>query len=82
MAREKYQTRLAADMAEKVDEYKDELDISQAEAIRRLIEAGLEAEASAETGGETERAAQRGTIYFIIIVGLLTLNLIATLGVI
>lgn len=44
MAREKYQTRLPADMAEKVDEYKDEHDISQAEAVRRLIETGLEVE--------------------------------------
>lgn len=44
MPREKYQTRLPADMAEKVDEYKDENDISQAEAVRRLIEAGLEVE--------------------------------------
>lgn len=44
MAREKYQTRLPADTAEKVDEYRDEADISQAEAVRRLIEAGLEVE--------------------------------------
>lgn len=44
MARQKYQTRLPADMAEKVDEYRDEHDISQAEAVRRLIDAGLEVE--------------------------------------
>lgn len=44
MAREKYQTRLPADMAEKVDEYKDENDISQAEAVRRLIDTGLKVE--------------------------------------
>ena len=44
MPREKYQTRLPADMAEKVDEYRDEHDISQAEAVRRLIDAGLEVE--------------------------------------
>jgi len=44
MPRQKYQTRLPADMAEKVDEYRDEHDISQAEAVRRLIDAGLEVE--------------------------------------
>ena len=44
MPREKYQTRLPADMAEKVEEYRDEHDISQAEAVRRLIDAGLEVE--------------------------------------
>jgi hypothetical protein len=31
-------------MAEKVDEFQDEHDISQAEAVRRLIDAGLEVE--------------------------------------
>jgi hypothetical protein len=84
MAREKYQTRLPADMAEKVDEYKDENDISQAEAVRRLVESGLEAqnEPDDETDDEIERAAQKGTIYFLILVGLLSLNLVVTLGVI
>jgi hypothetical protein len=44
MPRQKFQTRLPADMAEKVDEFQDEHDISQAEAVRRLIDAGLEVE--------------------------------------
>lgn len=44
MPREKYQTRLPADTAGEVEEYIDENDISQAEAIRRLVETGLEVE--------------------------------------
>lgn len=86
MARRKFQTRLADDTAEQVDEYIGELGISQAEGVRRLIQAGLEAEADDDdeddTDDDTERAAQRGTIYFLIIIGLLTLNLAATYGVI
>ena len=80
MSRRKFQTRLADDTAEKVDEYLAERGISQAEGVRRLIQIGLEAEAEADD--DTQRAAQNGTIYFIILVGLLVLNLVATLGVI
>ena len=81
MPREKYQTRLPADTGEQVDEYIDEHEISQSEAIRRLVEAGLEANDQSE-GTDTERAGQRGTIYFLVVVLLLVLNLVATLGVI
>jgi metal-responsive CopG/Arc/MetJ family transcriptional regulator len=44
MPREKYQTRLPADTAAEVEEYIDENEISQSEAIRRLVETGLEVE--------------------------------------
>lgn len=44
MPRPRYQTRLDADHAERVDDYATEHDISQSEAVRRLIVAGLDAE--------------------------------------
>lgn len=80
MSRRKFQTRLADDVAEEVDEYLAERGISQAEGVRRLIHAGLEAEAD-DDDDDLERAGQRGTIYFVIVVGLLVLNLAATVGV-
>ena len=54
MPREKYQTRLPADTAAEVDDYIDEHDVSQSEAIRRLVESGLEAqdEPDDDTTGE------------------------------
>ena len=83
MARRKFQTRLSEDTAEEVDVYNAERGISQAEGVRRLIQAGLEAEASDDDDDdETERAAQQGTIYFVILAALLALNLAATIGVI
>ena len=84
MAREKYQTRLPDDTAKRVDAYNAEHGITQAEGVRRLIQAGLEAEADDEDTDDenTYRAAQKATIYFVILAGLLTLNLVATLGVI
>lgn len=78
MPKKKYQTRLPADTAEDVDEYRDEHEISQAEAVRRLVSAGLKAEADGD--GETHRAAQVGTVYVIIGLGLLAANLVATLA--
>jgi hypothetical protein len=42
--REKYQTRLDPDDARAVDTYQAQYDLSKAEAVRRLIKAGLEAE--------------------------------------
>ena len=84
MAREKYQTRLPDDTAKRVDAYNAEHGITQAEGVRRLIQAGLEAEAEDDDAEDenTYRAAQNATIYFLILAGLLTLNLVATLGVI
>lgn len=71
MAREKYQTRLAADHAEAVDRYADERGVSQSEAVRRLIVAGLEAkreeeeeeEAEASAEGAAERTEEEERIY-------------------
>ena len=84
MPREKYQTRLPDDTAKRVDVYNAEHGISHAEGVRRLIQAGLEAEAEDDETDDqnTKRAAQNATIYFLILAGLLTLNLVATLGVI
>jgi len=42
--REKYQTRLDPDDARAVDTFQAQYDLSKAEAVRRLIKAGLEAE--------------------------------------
>ena len=81
MAREKYQTRLPADMAEKVDEYRDKNDISQAEAVRRLIQSGLEVERDDGEIVDTrdmaearinERARQSGGILMLLMLGFLT----------
>ena len=84
MPREKYQTRLPDDTAKRVDAYNAEHGISQAEGVRRLIQTGLEAEAEDDETDDqnTNRAAQNATIYFLILAGLLTLNLVATLGLI
>jgi hypothetical protein len=43
VARDKVQTRLPADRAEEVYGFQEDRDISQAEAVRRLVYAGLEA---------------------------------------
>jgi metal-responsive CopG/Arc/MetJ family transcriptional regulator len=81
MPREKYQTRLPADTAERVNDYIDNHEVSQSEAIRRLIEAGLEVE---RDDGEildtrdmaeahiNERARQSGTILMLLMLGFLT----------
>ena len=93
MPREKYQTRLPDDTAKRVDVYNAEHGISHAEGVRRLIQAGLEAEAEdddAEAEDDDaddglERAAQSGTIIAVVIIGviaLLVLNLVASLGLI
>lgn len=44
MPQDRYQTRLPADTADKVDTYVDEHEISEAEGVRRLIQTGLEIE--------------------------------------
>ena len=41
MPKKQYQTRLDSDMAEKVEEYQDEHNLTDAEAIRRLVAAGI-----------------------------------------
>jgi hypothetical protein len=53
----RYQTRLPADDAERVDEYVETNGISQAEGVRRLIRAGLKAESqNDEPEGQLQRA--------------------------
>jgi hypothetical protein len=42
MPKEQYQTRLDSDMAEAVEAYQDEHNLTDAEAVRRLVAAGLE----------------------------------------
>ncbi|CCC41971.1 hypothetical protein [Haloquadratum walsbyi] len=42
MVRQQYQTRLDADDARRVEEYQDEHNISEAEAMRRLVRRGLD----------------------------------------
>jgi len=44
MSRKKYQTRLSDDTAERVEQYIEDRDISEAEAMRRFIGTGLEVE--------------------------------------
>jgi hypothetical protein len=55
MPQDRYQTRLPTDDAERVDDYAENHDISESEAVRRLIRAGLNAEA-AESDGQLQRA--------------------------
>jgi len=81
MAREKYQTRLPADTAEKVNDYIEDREISQSEAIRRLVETGLEVERDdgeiidtrdMATASINERARQSGGILMLLLLGFLT----------
>jgi len=44
MGRERIQTRADGDTVEQIETYTDDHDVSQSEAIRRLIRRGLEAE--------------------------------------
>jgi hypothetical protein len=58
VAREKYQTRLDPDDARAVDDFADEREVSTSEALRRLVQTGLDhhddpTEAVIADGGET-----------------------------
>ena len=44
MVREKVQTRCDADTVDSIEQYADDRDISQSEAVRRLLRLGLDAE--------------------------------------
>ena len=72
MAQDRFQTRLPADDADRVEEYRAANEISQAEAVRRLIRAGLEAEWEDDDLGQLERAGQTGTVMAVVLVALLT----------
>jgi len=41
--KKQFQTRLDPDIAERVEDYADENDVSHSEAVRRIVRAGLEA---------------------------------------
>jgi cell division protein FtsX len=69
----RYQTRLPADDAERVDEYVEANDVSQAEGVRRLIRAGLEAESQDDDRGEIQRAAQVATVVSTVLVAIFAL---------
>lgn len=60
MAKERYQTRLPADKAEQLEQFKKDRDISNAEAVRRMVNRGLEKTAAesqpAETADDLERS--------------------------
>ena len=79
MGNPKYQTRLPADDAERLDNYADEHDISESEAVRRLVRTGLDAQESEEidtdgmaTAKINETARQTGTILMLLMLGFLT----------
>lgn len=57
MARQKVQTRCDGDTVEAIENYCDDHDVSQSEAVRRLIRAGL-----IERGYEIDVATKRGTL--------------------
>jgi hypothetical protein len=70
----RYQTRLPADDAERVDEYVEANGVSQAEGVRRLIRAGLEAESQDDDDrGEVQRAAQVATVVSTVLVAIFAL---------
>lgn len=60
--RDRYQTRLDPDVAEKVDEYQEEIGTSQAETVRRLIKMGIESLEDDEDEDEDEIRNRLGKI--------------------
>ena len=82
MPKELIQAREDGDVIDEIEDFADEKEITRSEAVRRLIRTGLEAETQPADTGQKYRAVQSGTVYFLILVGLLTLNLVASMGVI
>lgn len=60
--RDRYQTRLDPDVAEKVDEYQEKIGTSQAETVRRLIKMGIESLEDDEDEDEDEIRNRLGKI--------------------
>jgi Arc/MetJ-type ribon-helix-helix transcriptional regulator len=60
MPNPRFQTRLPEDDAERVNEYVEEHGVSQSEAVRRLIRAGLEAEEEETNDAATTPFAGKG----------------------
>ena len=56
MPNPRYQTRLHQDNADRVDQYVEEHDVSQSEAVRRLIREGLDAVEEDERETDEEEA--------------------------
>ena len=83
MARERIQTRADADTLSQVEEYVEDKEISESEAVRRLIRAGLITKGYRDPeGGRIHRAAQVGTIPTILAVALAALLSVLVLMVI
>jgi hypothetical protein len=83
MAQDRFQTRLPADDADRVEEYRAAHEISQAEAVRRLIRAGLEAEFQDDDDlGQLQRAGLApGIIQVILLLAVLGLQTAILAGV-
>lgn len=67
MGKSRVQTRVEPDTQEKIDEYAEERNVGDAEALRRLIRTGLAAEGhpvtAADGGTPLERIASPNTIF-------------------
>jgi metal-responsive CopG/Arc/MetJ family transcriptional regulator len=82
MANPKYQTRLPNDDAERLDNFVDEHDISESEAVRRLVRTGLDVEDpdndryidtdGMATASINQTAGQTGSILMLLMLGFLT----------
>jgi hypothetical protein len=74
MARERVQTRCDADTAESIEDFADEKELSESEAVRRLLRAGLHLHGYDVDGLTIKgRAYQRGTVKTILLLGILGL---------
>lgn len=71
MARERVQTRCDADTAESIEDFAEEKELSESEAVRRLLRAGLNVHGYDVDGLTVKyRAAQRGTVPMILLLGI------------
>ena len=71
MARERVQTRCDADTAESVEDFAEEKELSESEAVRRLLRAGLNVHGYDVDGLTVKyRAQQRGTVQMILLLGI------------
>ena len=83
MARERVQTRADADTVAEIEKYQEEKNISESEAVRRLLRAGLDVKGY--DGGEVAVADTALSVRNALLLGivlLLTASLITELGVI
>jgi hypothetical protein len=74
MARERVQTRCDPDTIDGIEQYADEQNLSQSEAVRRLIRTSLHRKGyEIEDYEEVERAAMRHVLIMTAMVGVLAL---------